>query len=74
MLKGASRVIGIDRVPERLKKAEEFGVEPLNFSQHTDVVRRLQEIAPGGLDVALDCGKSHVCCVMKLAIHLRNST
>ncbi|KAI0756623.1 GroES-like protein [Daedaleopsis nitida] len=59
ILKGASRVIGIDRVPERLKKAQEFGVEPLNFSQHTDVVGRLQEIVPGGLDVALDCGTFH---------------
>ncbi|KAI0652251.1 GroES-like protein [Trametes meyenii] len=58
-LKGASRVIGIDQVPERLKKAQELGVEPLDFSQHTDVVKRLQEIAPGGLDVAMDAGTFH---------------
>ena len=55
-LKGASRVIGIDRVPERLKMAQEGGIETLDFSQHKDVVKRFQEIAPGGLDVALDCG------------------
>ncbi|KAI8981287.1 GroES-like protein [Trametes punicea] len=58
-LKGASRIIGIDRVPERLKKAQELGVETIDFSQHTDVVKRLQEIAPGGLDVAMDCGTFH---------------
>ena len=59
-LKGASRVIGIDRVPERLAfAARETGVEPLDFSQHKDVVARLQEICPGGLNVALDCGTFH---------------
>ena len=55
-LKGAGRIIGIDQVPERLKKAQEIGLETLDFSKHTDVVKRLQEIAPGGLNVALDCG------------------
>ena len=60
MLKGAKRVIGIDRVPERLAFAEEeSGVEPLDFSKHTDIVKRLQEVCPGGLDVALDCGTFH---------------
>ena len=59
-LKGAKRVIGIDTVPERLAFAhEKSGVEPLDFSKHTDVVKRLQEVCPGGLDVALDCGTFH---------------
>ncbi|TBU62028.1 GroES-like protein [Dichomitus squalens] len=58
-LKGAKRVICIDRVPERLKKAEELGFDTIDFSKHTDVVKRLQEICPGGLDVALDCGTFH---------------
>ena len=58
-LKGAKRVIGIDRVPERLAFAsEKSGVEPLSFSEHKDVVKRIQELVPGGLDVAIDCGKS----------------
>ena len=57
-LKGAKRVIGIDCVPERLAMAaEKSGVETLNFKEHTDVVKRLQEIVPGGLDVAIDAGK-----------------
>ncbi len=59
-LKGAKRIIGIDKVPERLAFAEkESGVEPLDFTQHTNVVKRLQEICPGGLDVGLDCGTFH---------------
>lgn len=58
-LKGAKRVIGIDQVPERLSfAAEKSGVEPLNFSEHTDVVKRIQELVPGGLNVAIDCGGS----------------
>ena len=55
-MKGAARVIGIDKVPERLKKAQENGIETLDFSKHTDIVKRLQEVAPGGLNVAIDCG------------------
>lgn len=35
---------------------QEGGIETLDFSQYKDVVKRFQEIAPGGLDVALDCG------------------
>lgn len=59
-LKGAKRVIGIDHVPDRLAFAgSKSGVEPLDFSKHTDVVKRLQELVPGGLDVALDCGTFH---------------
>ena len=47
-------------MPSRLAFAQsQSGVEPLDFSQHTDVVKRLQEIAPGGVDVALDCGTFH---------------
>jgi Zn-dependent alcohol dehydrogenase len=57
LLKGASRVIGIDNVPYRLAFASsKSGVEAIDFSVHTDVVKRIQELVPGGLDVALDCG------------------
>jgi len=59
-LKGASRVIGIDRVPERLKFAREHsGVEVVDFSVDKDVNKKLAEMVPGGLDVALDCGTFH---------------
>ncbi|KAH8091798.1 GroES-like protein [Cristinia sonorae] len=57
LLKGAKRVIGIDRVPERLQFAQEkTGIEVIDFTVHADVVKRLQELVPGGLDVAIDCG------------------
>jgi len=59
LLKGASRVIGIDKVPSRLKHAEEEGIETINFEEYTDIVKRLAELAPGGVDVALDCGTFH---------------
>ncbi|GLE03716.1 hypothetical protein PINS_up012618 [Pythium insidiosum] len=62
-LRGASRVIGIDRVPERLRLARDaFGVETIDrtglSSQH--VVDRLHELLPlatssgGGVDVAIE--------------------
>lgn len=56
-LKGASRVIGIDTIPERLAFArEQSGIEVIDFGEHTDVVKRIYELVPRGLDVALDCG------------------
>lgn len=56
-LKGAKRIIGIDGVPTRLKMAEErLGIETINFNVHKDVVKRIYEMEPMGLDVALDCG------------------
>ncbi|GBE78218.1 Zinc-type alcohol dehydrogenase-like protein [Sparassis crispa] len=49
-MKGVKRIIGIDRVPERLAFVrDKTGIETLDSAQHTDVVKRLQEIAPGTL-------------------------
>jgi len=59
-LKGAKRVIGIDKVPERLTFArDKLGIETIDFTEHTDIVKRFQELVPGGLDVAIDCGSFH---------------
>lgn len=59
-LKGASRIIGIDKVPERLAFArDKLGIEVLDFTKFTDVPKRLYELVPRGLDVALDCGTFH---------------
>ena len=58
-MKGAKRVIGIDKYPYRLAKASEAGVEPLNLTEHADVPKRIYELVPGGLDVAIDCGSFH---------------
>lgn len=57
-IKGASRIIGIDRVPERLKFAKEkLGIETIDFAQYSDITKRIYDLVPRGLDVALDCGK-----------------
>jgi len=60
LLKGASRVIGIDTVPARLAFArEKLGIEVIDFKEHKDVTKRVLELVPKGLDVALDCGTFH---------------
>lgn len=58
-IKGASHVICIDRVPERLALAQTAGFEVIDFSKEKDVTKKVHEFIPGGLDVALDCGTFH---------------
>ncbi|GJJ10853.1 hypothetical protein Clacol_005081 [Clathrus columnatus] len=55
-IKGASRVIGIDKYPARLDMARnKLGIEVVDFSTDADVVKRIYELVPRGLDVALNC-------------------
>ncbi|KAL7318545.1 hypothetical protein PS15m_001778 [Mucor circinelloides] len=52
----ASRIIAVDNVPERLALAKEkWGVETVNFDKDTDVVAKIFEIEPNGLDRSIDC-------------------
>ena len=52
-------MIGIDTVPERMAFAKfKTGIEVIDFREHKDVVKRLHELVPRGLDVGIDCGKS----------------
>jgi threonine dehydrogenase-like Zn-dependent dehydrogenase len=54
MMFGAGRVIAIDRFPERLRKAESIGAEPLDY-ESTDVQEALKEITGGrGPDACID--------------------
>ncbi|HKQ15409.1 MAG TPA: zinc-dependent alcohol dehydrogenase [Steroidobacteraceae bacterium] len=54
MLLGASRVIAIDRFPERLRKAQSIGAEPLDY-ESTDVLDALKELTGGrGPDACID--------------------
>ncbi|KAL0482648.1 hypothetical protein AKO1_014363 [Acrasis kona] len=53
-LMGASRVIAIDNVPDRLERAKRLGAETINFDEK-DTVEALQELAPGGIHRAIDC-------------------
>ncbi|KAK6530442.1 hypothetical protein TWF694_003794 [Orbilia ellipsospora] len=56
-IKGAKRVIAIDSVPWRLDYAKSKipEIETLDFSTVKSVPEELKKIAPGGLDVALEC-------------------
>ncbi|KIJ68359.1 hypothetical protein HYDPIDRAFT_124768 [Hydnomerulius pinastri MD-312] len=58
-IKGASRVVCIDKIPERLALAKKAGFEVIDFSKEKDVAKKVHELVPGGLDVALDCGTFH---------------
>ena len=59
-LKGAKRVIGIDRVPQRLAMArEKLGIEVIDFSQTKAVPAEIVKLVPGGVDVSIDAGTFH---------------
>lgn len=54
------RVIGIDGVPFRLQWAQEkLGIETINFNEEKDIVKKLLEMVPGGLDRCIDAGTFH---------------
>jgi threonine dehydrogenase-like Zn-dependent dehydrogenase len=52
---GASRVIGVDQVPERLAMAARHGAETLDFTEVDDVTNAVWEMTDGrGLDAVID--------------------
>jgi threonine dehydrogenase-like Zn-dependent dehydrogenase len=55
LMLGAERVIAIDRVPERLRMAEEGGAETINFEEVDDVVQLLKDMTGNiGPDACID--------------------
>ncbi len=53
-LLGAERVIAIDRIPERLRLAEQSGADPLNYEE-TDIFSALRQMTAGrGPDACID--------------------
>jgi threonine dehydrogenase-like Zn-dependent dehydrogenase len=53
--RGAARVLGIDRVPERLAMAVRHGVETIDFEAVDDVPELVRELTEGrGVDAAID--------------------
>lgn len=53
--RGASRVLGIDLVPDRLAMAQRHGVEALDLREHDDVAAVVRERTEGrGTDAAID--------------------
>ena len=55
MLKGASRVIAVDRVGYRLEHAKSYGAEVLNFEEYDETGAYIKEITHGGADSVIDC-------------------
>ncbi len=57
-LLGAERVVAIDRLPERLRKAEQYGAETLNYEEignTLDIVDVLRDMTGGqGADACID--------------------
>jgi threonine dehydrogenase-like Zn-dependent dehydrogenase len=52
---GAGRVIAVDQVPERLRLAEEWGAEPVDFSAVDDVTDAIWELTDArGVDSGID--------------------
>ena len=54
-LLGAEQVIAIDRFPERLQLAQDWGAETLNYSEIPDLIEVLKELTGGrGPDACID--------------------
>lgn len=53
-IRKAGRIIGIDRVPERIELARKLGIEIIDFSKD-NTVTKIQELVPGGVDCAIEC-------------------
>ncbi|MFJ8957777.1 glutathione-independent formaldehyde dehydrogenase [Lentzea sp. NPDC102401] len=55
LLRGAAKVFVVDRVPERLRKAEEIGAVPIDFSEGNAARQILEQCAElGGADKGVD--------------------
>ncbi|WP_413377060.1 zinc-dependent alcohol dehydrogenase [Paenibacillus taichungensis] len=55
-MKGAKRVIAVDRLPYRLDKAKRMNdSEVFNFEDYDDMGEHIREITRGGADVVIDC-------------------
>lgn len=55
-MKGAKRVIAVDRLPYRLQKAKRLNnVEIYNFEDYDDMGEYIREITKGGTDIVIDC-------------------
>jgi threonine dehydrogenase-like Zn-dependent dehydrogenase len=52
-VRGASRIIAIDNVANRLKLAAELGAETINYNDKK-VIPTMLEVCPGGPDICLD--------------------
>jgi glutathione-independent formaldehyde dehydrogenase len=54
LLRGASKVFVVDRVPERLQKAREIGAIPVNFAENDPIDQIKQQTGGEGTDKGVD--------------------
>src|SRR5207247_7703879 len=54
LLRGASEVFVVDRIPERLAKAKEIGAVPINFEQGNPVEQIHEQTGGEGTDKGID--------------------
>lgn len=52
---GAKRIIAVDYIDYRLKQAENYGAETINFENYDNAGEYIKEITHGGADVVIDC-------------------
>lgn len=55
ILLGAKRIIAVDSVEYRLRHAESYGVETINFEDYDNTGLEIKERTHGGADVVIDC-------------------
>lgn len=54
-LKGARRIIAVDRVGYRLNHAKGYGAETMNFEEYDNTGETIKDMTNGGADVVIDC-------------------
>lgn len=54
LIRGAAEVYVVDRIPERLQKAQEMGARPINFSQGDPVQQIRDQRSGDGVDKGID--------------------
>ena len=54
LLRGAEKVFVVDRVPERLRRAEEIGAVPVDFSGGDPVEQIREQTGGAGTDKGVD--------------------
>jgi aryl-alcohol dehydrogenase len=69
---GAETIVAVDVSQSRLKAAEGVGATHVLDSRHGDLVERLREVVPGGLDGSIDTtGRAEVVSAAVTALHTR---
>lgn len=78
LFKGAERVIAVDCVDYRLRHAEGYGVETVNFQNQDHTGDQIKEMTHGGADVVIDCvgldGKMSMTEMVETALKLQGGS